>query len=181
MIALKGMALSMIVASTLVGWLGWPPAEPVPIVVDLVGPCSRATTQWADRWRRPPPREAPVVRAAVLCRTDGNTYAATIVYSPSARGPRAVSWHPVTTFFGTLPAHATERLDIFDQNGELVEYALVERPAGRIDFYSVSSRRIGSGRMDSSLGRVERFSADGRLAEPRFVPITPDADDGVTD
>jgi hypothetical protein len=118
---------------------------------------------------------------SVLCRADGSTYGATIVYSPSALGPRAVSWHPVTTFFGALPPHATERLDIFDQNGEPVEYAIVDRPAGRIDFYSVASRRIGSGRIDSALGGVERFSADGRLQESQFVPIPPDVDDGVTE
>jgi hypothetical protein len=170
---LRSILLYAIAGSTLAGGLGWPPAEPAQGVVDVRGPCPRATRQWAESWRRTPTRERAVVRVSVLCQADGAVSAATLIYSHSAQGPRLVSWRPVTTFFGTLPPHGPERVAIFDQTGRLVEYATVDRPARRIEFYSADSRLTGHGRLDTSSGRVERFDVEGHGEGSLRLPIPP--------
>lgn len=177
-VGLKSMAASAIVGATLAGWFGWPAAELTPGAVDIVGPCSPATGQWAETWRRAPIQERALVRVSLRCRPDGTASVVTLVYSSSAKGPRVVSWRPVTTFFEMLPAHLTERLEIFDQNGGLVEYATVDRRAGRIEFYSAASRLTGTGTIDTSFRRVERFSADGRRHESLSVPLPPEVEGG---
>jgi hypothetical protein len=174
---LRSFVLYAIAGSTLVGWLGWPAAEPAQGVVDIGGPCSLATRQWAETWRRAPTRERAVARVSVLCQADGRTYAATLVYSRSAQGPRFVSWRPVTTFFGTLSPHGGERVAVFDQTGRLVEYATVDRQAERVEFYSTASRLTGHGRLDTSSGRVERFSIEGYREGSLLLPIPPGMDD----
>jgi hypothetical protein len=85
----------------------------------------------------------------------------------------------VTTFFGTLSPHGSERVAIFDQTGQVVEYATVDRQAGRIEFHSAASRLTGHGRLDISSGRVERFSVEGRREGSLWLPIPPvGGDDG---
>jgi hypothetical protein len=171
--------VSVIAGSTLAGWFGWPVAESAPMTVDIVGPCSRTTRQWAETWRATRTSAPAVVRVSVLCRADGWTDTATLMYSPSAGGPRVVSWRPVTTFFGILPPHGAERVDMFGQNGELVEYATVDRQAGHIEFYSATSRLLRHGPIDALSGRAERFDGGGRRPGSLFVPIPPAiGDDG---
>lgn len=111
------------------------------------------------------------MRLSVLCHGDGRAEAATLVYFPSAHGPRLVSWRSVTTFFEMLPPRPTERVDIFDQRGRLVEYATVDRHTRRLEFYSATSRLTGEGRLDTASGRVERFSPDGRRQASLLLPI----------
>jgi hypothetical protein len=113
----------------------------------------------------------------VLCQSDGSTYAATVIYWRSGQGSRLVAWRPVATFFGPLPPRSRERVDIFDQTGQLVEYATVDRKTRRIEFYSSTSRLTGEGTLDISSGRVERFSVEGSRQGSLLLPIPPRVDD----
>lgn len=173
---LRNIVLYAIVGSTLVGWLSWPTAEPARSAIDIGGPCSRATRQWAETWRRVSTREPDVVRLSVLCQADGSTYAATVIYWGRGQGLQRVAWRPVTTFFEVLPQRGRERVDIFDQTGWLVEYAIVDREARRIEFYSSTSRLTGDARLDISSGRIERFSMDGSRQGSLSLPIPPGMD-----
>jgi hypothetical protein len=175
-VALKSIVLLAIAGSILAGWLGWPSAYPTQGIVDIGGPCSRATRQWAEAWRRLPSVESAVVRVSVLCQPDGRTYAASLVYSRSPHGHRFLSWRPVTTFFGPLSPRGRERVDIFDQMGRLVEYAAVNRQGGRIEFYSPASLLTGEGKLEASSGRVERVSVKGDR-DVLVLPIPPAAGD----
>jgi hypothetical protein len=84
----------------------------------------------------------------------------------------------VATFFELLPPRRRDRVDIFDQTGQLVEYATVDAEARRVEFYSSASRLIGQGTLDPASGRVERRSLEGSHPELLFLPIPPRANGG---
>jgi hypothetical protein len=170
-VRIRSAILCAVAGAAWLGWLGWPAPEPAPGAVDIAGPCSAATRQWAETWRHAPAREPVVARVSVLCRADGTAYATTLVYVPSAHGPRLASWRPVTTFFEMLSAHAMERVEIFDQSGRLAEYATVDRETGHLEFYSAASRPTGAGSLDRASGRVDRVGPDGRRRGSLSLPI----------
>ncbi|MBI4272118.1 MAG: hypothetical protein HY615_17410 [Candidatus Rokubacteria bacterium] len=165
---LGSIVLSAIVGMALASWLTWPAARPTPPAVDFGGPCSWATRQWAEQWRRAR-IDGRVRRVYVLCQPDGRTYTALVSWR-SPDGDRILSWRPLTTFIGDVPIRCRERIDVFDSAGRLVEYATLDREARRVEFYSAGSRLTGHGALDASSGRVERFGPEGRRQWPLPVP-----------
>ena len=162
------IVLGAIVAAALIGWFAWPATRSVPPAVDFDGPCSWATRQWAEAWRRAPV-EGRVRRVYVLCQLDGRTYTALVSWR-SPDGDRILSWRPLTTFIGDVPSRCRERIDVFDSARRLVEYATLDRDARRVEFYSAGSQLVGHGALDASSGRVERFGPEGRRQWPLPVP-----------
>ncbi|OGK99961.1 MAG: hypothetical protein A3I14_05200 [Candidatus Rokubacteria bacterium RIFCSPLOWO2_02_FULL_73_56] len=175
---LRSIVLSAIAGVALAGWLGWPAARPIPAAVDFGGPCSGATRQWVEEWRRARVGGRDVQRVYVLCQLDGRTHAAFASWR-SPDGDRILSWRPVTTFIGELPTRCRERIDVFDSSGRLVEYATLDRETRRVEFYSAGSRLTGHGALDASSGRVERFGPEGQ--RHWALPVPPGLEgDGAT-
>jgi hypothetical protein len=168
---LRPILLCVIVVSPLLGWLSWPAAGPVLVgAVELGRSCPQPTRQWADGVST----GARVRRVSVLCRPDGGTYAVTLVRERAvAGGYQRLAWHPLPTFLGTLPARATERVDVLDEVGRLVEYATVDREARLVEFHDADGRLTGSGRLDPSSGRVERIDGAGQRRTAIVLPIPP--------
>jgi hypothetical protein len=107
----------------------------------------------------------------VLCRPDGRVVTARVDWY-STDGHRLVSWRPDTTFGGPLPRAARERIDVFDGAGRLVEYAVLDRKAERLEYYR-ESELAGYGRFDPSSGGVQRFDLEGRRQTSLALPIPP--------
>jgi hypothetical protein len=170
-----------ILGTVLVGWLVWPRAEPTLAAVELGGHCPQSTWRWAERWRGVRRGKREVRRVFVLCLRDGRTYAA-LVHWRSPDGDQILSWRPMTTFIGALPARARERVDVLDGAGRLIEYTTLDRDAGRVEFYTARSEFTGYGKLDPTTGQVERSSLSGgkpaERREPLVLPVPPDGPDG---
>src|SRR6266436_5030389 len=70
------------------------------------------------------------------------------------------------------PALAAKRIDLHDADGRHIGHAIVDRRAGRVDYYDLRERRIGWGhvntlseryRVDLYMLRVEFFDNTSRL------------------
>src|SRR5260370_35501499 len=62
------------------------------------------------------------------------------------------------------PALAAKRIDLHDADGRHIGHAIVDRRAGRVDYYDLRERRIGWGRVNtlSERYRVDLYSARGQ-------------------
>jgi hypothetical protein len=167
---LRRLVLCVIVGSLVAGGLSRSPAQSAPAVVDIGSRCSAATRQWAEAWQRTWAGLAELRRMSVLCEPGGKVMAARIAWQ-STDGHRFFAWRPVTTFIGVLPHPGRERIDIFDAAGQLIEYAVSDRKARRVLFYSAASELTGYGVLDPSSGSVQRFSVEGRPQASLALPI----------
>jgi hypothetical protein len=61
-------------------------------------------------------------------------------------------------------ALAAKRIDLHDADGRHIGHAIVDRRAGRVDYYDLRERRMGWGRVNtlSERYRVDLFGAHGR-------------------
>jgi hypothetical protein len=167
---LRLTVLCAIVGSPLVGWLSWPAASPLHGTLELGRSCREVTRQWAGGLSKADPG---VRRVSVLCRLDGSTHAVTVLRERPGGGYERLSWRPLTTFLGALPAAAGERVDIVDGLGRLVEYAAIDRQARMVAFHDASGGLTGSGRLDAASGRVERIDVAGERGAATVLPIPP--------
>lgn len=110
----------------------------------------------------------------MFCQPSGRVYTATFLYWFSEQGPGRVVWRPVTTYFGPVPSHSAERVDIFDRAGRLIEHVFVDRQARKVEFYSTASRLTGRGALDVASGLVERFSVEGARQGSLLLPLPPE-------
>src|SRR5260370_12203211 len=62
------------------------------------------------------------------------------------------------------PALAAKRIDLHDADGRHIGHAIVDRRAGRVDYYDLRERRIGWGRVNtlSERYRVDLFASHGQ-------------------
>ena len=62
------------------------------------------------------------------------------------------------------PALAAKHIDMHDADGRHIGHAIVDRRAGRVDYYDLRERRIGWGRVNtlSERYRVDLYSARGQ-------------------
>src|SRR5258708_10840784 len=62
------------------------------------------------------------------------------------------------------PALAAKRIDLHDADGRHIGHAIVDRRAGRVDYYDLRERRIGWGRVNtlSERYRVDLYAARGQ-------------------
>lgn len=73
---------------------------------------------------------------------------------------------------GSVAVLAGERVDLFESKGRRTGYAIVDREAGRVDFYDAQSQRRGWGKLHES-GKVERFDLEGRRQGEGALPLAP--------
>ena len=71
------------------------------------------------------------------------------------------------------PALAAQRIDLHDADGQHLGHAIVDRRAGRVDYYDLRERRIGWGRVNTlSEGyRVDLYAASGRPSGYAIVDL----------
>lgn len=62
------------------------------------------------------------------------------------------------------PALAAKRIDLYDADGRHTGHAIVDRRAGRVDYYDLRERRMGWGCVNtpSERYRVDLYAASGR-------------------
>jgi hypothetical protein len=71
------------------------------------------------------------------------------------------------------PALAAKRIDLHDADGRHIGYAIVDRRAGRVDYYDLRERRMGWGRVNalSERYRVDLFGAHGQAVGYAIVDL----------
>ena len=162
-----------VVGATLAGcFVGSPASVSAPATVEIAHPCSPATRQWAEEWRRSWTGPGDLKSLSVLCPPDGTVMTASITWH-SGDGHQFLAWRPLTTFIGILPPFPREQIHVIDGRGRLLQYVVLDRDARRVDFYDAASERIAYGRFDPSSGRVERFSLEGRPQGEATLSIPP--------
>ncbi len=170
---LRRILASVVAGSTLAGWfVGSPASVSAPATVEVARPCSPATRQWAEEWRRSWIGPGDLQSLSVLCQPDGTVTAASITWH-SGDGHEFFAWRPLTTFIGILPPFPREQIHVIDGRGRLLQYVVLDRDARRVDFYDSASAQTAYGRLDPSSGRVQRFSLQGRPQGEVTLPIPP--------
>src|ERR1700720_2897046 len=71
------------------------------------------------------------------------------------------------------PVFAAKRIDLHDADGRHIGHAIVDRRAGRVDYYDLRERRIGWGRGNtlSERYRVDLYAARGQPIGDAIVDL----------
>ncbi len=86
---------------------------------------------------------------------------------------RSVALAAVLIIGTSSSALAEKRIELYDAQGQHSGYAIMERRAGRVDYYDLRDRRIGWGRVNP-LGeryRVDLFASDGMAVGYALVDL----------